>query len=288
MNIKSENNRRQFIQKVSIGLFGLTLSENLFGQNKKIVNTKNKIIYDRYPAIDEELTYNVVSASHFDFEKVKELVTKRPELAKASWDWGFGDFETALGACSHTGRRDIAEFLISYGARPDIFTFAMLGMLESVKEIMKTFPGIQTIKGPHGITLWKHVQTRLAHKDITKGDKANVQKVADYLEKLGNANILAESIEMTENDKKIFLGDYKFGEAENDIFTIENSKSMPNYIRIVRKGMPGNMLLKTDENTFSPTGAPSVKIKFDVKDNKVNSLTIYEPEPIITAIKKLI
>lgn len=285
MENKSENNRRQFIQMASIGLFGLTLNESLFGQTQNTFNADNKISNSRYPAIDEELTYSIVSASHFDIEKVKALVIKRPESAKASWDWGFGDFESAIGACSHTGRRDIAEFLISYGARPDIFTFAMLGMLGSVKELIETFPGIQSRRGPHGITLWKHVQTRLANKDITNNDKANVQKVADYLEKLGNANILADSHEMTENDKKIFLGDYKFGEAPNDIFTVESSKSMPNYIRIVRKGMQGNMLLKIAENTFSPTGAPSVKIIFEVKDNKVISLTIYEPDPIITAIK---
>ncbi|MBK9109101.1 MAG: hypothetical protein IPM92_12235 [Saprospiraceae bacterium] len=202
---KSENNRRQFIQKASIGLFGLALSENLFGQTQNTFNADNKIINNRYPAIDEELTYAIVNASHFDFEKVKKLVTKRPELANATWDWGFGDFETAIGACSHTGRRDIAEFLISHVAKPDIFTFAMLGMLSSVKELIKIFPGIQSHRGPHGITLWKHVQTRLANKDITSKDKANVQKVANYLEKLGNSNVLADSIEMTENDKIIFL-----------------------------------------------------------------------------------
>jgi hypothetical protein len=35
------------------------------------------------------------------------------QLARAAWDWGFGDWETALGAASHMGSRPI---------RPDQFT----------------------------------------------------------------------------------------------------------------------------------------------------------------------
>ena len=54
-NIKKENNRRQFIQKVSISLFGLSLGENLLSQNQNNFNQHNNLISQRYPAIDEEL-----------------------------------------------------------------------------------------------------------------------------------------------------------------------------------------------------------------------------------------
>ena len=37
--------------------------------------------------------------------RVKELVGRQPALAKATWDWGFGDWETSLGAASHVGHR---------------------------------------------------------------------------------------------------------------------------------------------------------------------------------------
>lgn len=59
----------------------------------------------------DEYSYCVVSAAHSDLDKVKDLVGKRPELANAAWDWGFGDYETAIGAASHMGRRDITEGL---------------------------------------------------------------------------------------------------------------------------------------------------------------------------------
>jgi len=58
-----------------------------------------------YPAIANELVYDVVGASHFNLERIKELVDKRPELALACWDWRFGDFETAIGAASHDGTK---------------------------------------------------------------------------------------------------------------------------------------------------------------------------------------
>ncbi|MBK9109100.1 MAG: hypothetical protein IPM92_12230 [Saprospiraceae bacterium] len=66
---------------------------------------------------------------------------------------------------------------------------------------------------------------------------------------------------------------------------IESSITAPDYIRIHRKGMESKILLKISENTFAPTGAPSVKILFEVKENKVISFTIYETEPMVTAVK---
>ena len=56
--------------------------------------------------------------AHGNVRRVRELVEDRPSLAKASWDWGFGDWEDALGAASHMGNREIAEYLIGHGARP--------------------------------------------------------------------------------------------------------------------------------------------------------------------------
>jgi len=53
-----------------------------------------------------------VVVAHFNLARVKELVGRHATLAKAAWDWGFGDWETALGAASHVGNRDIAELLL--------------------------------------------------------------------------------------------------------------------------------------------------------------------------------
>jgi len=79
-------------------------------------------------------------------------------LVNATWDWGGGDFETALGAASHMGEKDIANFLLENGARLDIFAAAMLGRLEIVQAALQAYPAALKTPGPHGIPLIVHAQ----------------------------------------------------------------------------------------------------------------------------------
>jgi hypothetical protein len=56
------------------------------------------------------------------------------------------------------GRRDIAELLLSYGARMDVFAAAMLGEVEIVRAILAAHPEMRDAKGPHGIPLLAHAE----------------------------------------------------------------------------------------------------------------------------------
>jgi hypothetical protein len=278
--------RRRFIKSSAFGLLGITTFTGLHGQdfNQKKTNTGDgNTLFYRYPSMNDEIVSGIVGASHGNFEKVKQLVTQRPELAGASWDWGFGDWETALGAASHVGRRDIAEFLMAHGARPDIFTYAMLGMQKSVQEIIETVPGIQTHHGPHGITLLQHAKNRLEDKNISASDAANVNKVISYLENLGNADIKPKSLEVTEEEKKKYFGEYRFGSGEGELFVVDVHRL--GFLQVARKGSSPRGLKKVDEHTFSPAGAASVKIIFKIKDDKATSLSVHEPEPLVTAVR---
>ncbi|MFT3895829.1 MAG: hypothetical protein QM730_29775 [Anaerolineales bacterium] len=110
------------------------------------------------PAIDPALVHEFVGNAHGDLNRVKELLAQEPQLIHAAWDWGGGDFETGLGAASHMGRKDIAEFLLENGARFDLFAAAMLGKLDIVRAALTAYPkAIQTL-GPHGIPLIAHAQ----------------------------------------------------------------------------------------------------------------------------------
>jgi len=282
----NSNQRRRFIKSSAFGLIGFTAFGNLSAQaviNKIEIGNNAEPLFYRYPGINDSMASGIVGASHGNFDKVKELVNSRPELAGASWDWGFGDWETALGAASHVGRRDIAEFLMSHGARPDIFTFTMMGMLKSVQEIIETVPGIQSHNGPHGITLLQHAKNRLENKDISASDAANVNKVISYLESLGNADIKPKSLDVTEEEKKKYLGEYRFGNGDGEIFVIDTHRL--GFLQIGRKGLFGRKLNKVDENAFSPAGAPSVKIIFKITGDKAVSLSVHEPEPLVTAVR---
>ncbi len=106
--------------------------------------------------IDPTLVSDFVGNAHGDFNRVKELLEQNPALLNAVWDWGGGDWETALGAASHMGRKDIALFLIEKGARMDIFAAAMLGKVDIVQSILASFPEARHSKGPHGISLELH------------------------------------------------------------------------------------------------------------------------------------
>src|SRR3954447_18977744 len=129
----------------------------------------------RFPAHDDESVKDVVGASHGNLARVKELVSARPELARASWDWGYGDWETPIDAASHVGNRPIAEYLIASGARPTVFTAVMLGQLDIVKQLLAATPGLQRMRGPHGITMLGHARAG--------GDAA--AETLKYLEALG-------------------------------------------------------------------------------------------------------
>lgn len=232
----------------------------------------------RYPAIDESVVAEVVGVSHFDLEKVKKLVTPRPELARATWDWGFGDWETAIGAASHTGRKDIVDFLISKGARPDIFTFAMLGAYQTVKSMIEFTPGIQRIAGPHGISLLQHVKNGIVNNTNT----TEREKLRSYLEALGDADG-PTYMSLEEQDKQKYLGDYKYGSGECDGFSVK--LNMRKLITLGKLGKSGGALYRLGENQFTYNGTPSVSVSFLVENGKVLSLTVTEPNFTITAQK---
>lgn len=106
--------------------------------------------------IDAETVEELVGNAHGNLQRVETLIEQYPGLANAAWDWGGGDWETALGAAAHMGRKDIARFLLAHGARMDIFAAAMLGEVEIVRAMLAAFPDMRSALGPHGIPLMQH------------------------------------------------------------------------------------------------------------------------------------
>ena len=279
--------RRHFVKNSIFGVIAVSTTTTACTKNiqpiTKTAAAKEKELFYRYPSLDDESVSAVVGAAHSNLDKVKSLVNNRPELANAAWDWGFGDWESAIGAAAHMGRKDIAEFLLSHGARPDHFTFAMLGELDALKAMLTAQPGLQKIPGPHGIPLLQHAKHRLWHKGISSEDKVKVDQTIAYLEALGDANESAKRLDMTEEEKQMYLGDYRFGPEVDQIFElILNRRKM---LSLGRKGTFGRTLNRIGEALFSPSGAPSVQISFVIKDNQAVSLTIHEPTPLVTATR---
>lgn len=129
---------------------------------------------DKEP-LDRKLVQEFVGASHRDLGKVRALLEETPALLHATHDWGNGDFETAIGAASHVGHRELAEYLLGQGARMNLFTAAMLGDLALVQAIIGSYPQQMNTKGPHGLSLMHHAR---------KGGEEALA-VVEWLEKQG-------------------------------------------------------------------------------------------------------
>ena len=130
---------------------------------------------EKPPPIDPELVAEFVLKAHGDIGVVRQLLAQEPAIVNAAWDWGGGDWETALGAASHVGRRDIAEHLLEHGARMDVFAAAMLGETEIVRAMLDAQPELREARGPHGIPLLAHAEAG--------GEQA--REVVDLLQAVG-------------------------------------------------------------------------------------------------------
>ena len=229
-------------------------------------------VHERYPTADWNDVREIVRWSHSDFDRVKKIVERRPELSKASWDWGFGDWESALGAASHMGNREIAQLLIDHGARPNLFTHAMMGHVDVVRATVDASPGVQSIPGPHGMTLVTHARA---------GGEA-AASVLEYLLEKGGADPKISELELTDERKKQFVGRYRFHDGENDLFEVRmNSRGA---LSIRRAGEEfGPRLFHVEENGFSPSGSPSVRIRFQFQRGSVMGMSIHDPDPTIGA-----
>jgi hypothetical protein len=113
---------------------------------------------DKGPPLELDLVKQFVGAGHGNLERTQQLLAQQPGLLNAAWDWGSGDWETAIGGAGHMGRKDIAGFLLSQGARMDIFVAAMMGRLDILRPTLTAFPALVNSRGPHGISLMQHAQ----------------------------------------------------------------------------------------------------------------------------------
>ncbi len=140
-------NRKLFLTNLCLGTGGLIVAPNkIYGQE------------DKPAAYQKDVVKEFVGAGHSKLDRVKELVTEFPNLIYSSWDWGGGDFETAIGAGGHVGFKDMVNYLIDLGARPTLHVLTMLGKTELVKPILEAYPSLLDSLGPHGFTFLHHAE----------------------------------------------------------------------------------------------------------------------------------
>ncbi len=260
--------RRHFVSTVSgLGALGLTA----FAAPLSAQAPPAFAAGEAFPAQDPALAREIVGVSHSDIKRVRELVERQPALATASIDWGFGDWEAAIDAASHVGRREIAEFLIANGARPTLFSAAMMGQLDVVKAFVAARPGVQRNYGPHGITLLAHA----------RAGGAEAAPVVQYLTTLGDADTPLPSAPLVPADRDAVVGKYVFGGGPRDFFIVDVRNDR---LGIERPGGPGRrLLIHAGDLVFFTPGVPSAKIAFAREGARVTQFTVADPAVFVTA-----
>ncbi len=235
---------------------------------------------DVFPAQDPALAREVVGVSHRDLKRVQELVERQPALARAGIDWGFGDWEVCIDAASHTGNKAIAEFLLANGARPTIFSAAMMGQLDVVKAFIAARPGVQRGLGPHGLTLMWHAK---------QGGPDAVPVVA-YLTAVGDADVPTATVPLATSDRDALVGKYLYGSGPRDSFTVEVRRDMlkRDQLTFERTGaLSRQNLYHVGNLVFFPSGVPSAKIAFAKEGAKITQLTVADPNLMLTARREI-
>jgi hypothetical protein len=277
--------RRTLLQFVSavvpLHAWNLNLFAQPQGSSVQIAPTEHSVS-DAFPSHPPELVREMVTVAHFNLKRVQELVGSWPSLARAAWDWGFGDWEDALGAASHMGNRAIAEYLISKGARPSIFSATMLGELEVVKAFLAAHPAAQRIGGPHSISLLAHARM---------GGEA-ARPVLEFLQSLDGSD-QDRPVSLLAEQAGALVGTYVFGrgpteqiEVDADLKMYVTSK-MYTYspqLNWTRKGAMSRPLFHLGEQTFYPAGAPAVRIHFR-QEQAALTLSVHDLGPIVLAHK---
>lgn len=249
--------------------------------NSRIKNREGTIVSDAFPSHPTELVREVVTVAHFNLNRVKELVSSRPSLARAAWDWGFGDWETPLGAASHMGNRPIAEYLLLQGAPPSLFSAAMLGQLGVVKNLVAAEPGVQRLRGPHSISLLGHARM---------GGEA-ARPVYEMLKSLGDADDEA-AVPLSPDSVTAIVGNYIFGIGINQRVEVDADMKMYGnkmythapQLNWVRQGMMPRPLFHLGNRTFFPAGAPAVRIEF-AQDSDTTVMTVRDGDLILSAAR---
>lgn len=147
--MKTSFNRSTFLKRTLTGAAALLLPSSVISQTTR---------QEKPAPLKLETVKEFVGVAHGKFDRLKEMLENDHLLLHSSYDWGGGDYESAIEAAGHVGNKEIAAYLLSKGARYNIYLGCMLGHLDIVKQVLTANPNLLNSKGPHGFTMLHHAQ----------------------------------------------------------------------------------------------------------------------------------
>lgn len=167
MSLNTKIDRHAFLKQSMLGTAGIFIPISFLNAESEQ--------QDKPAPLDLATVKEFVGVCHGKFDRAKEMLEGNPLLLHASFDWGGGDFESGIEAAGHVGNKEIASYLISKGARYNIYLACMMGHFDTVKNVLTFNQGLLNSKGPHGFTMLHHAQ---------RGGQESKQ-IVDYLQSLG-------------------------------------------------------------------------------------------------------
>lgn len=143
-------NRKNFMINVAAGSAAFMVSgHKVMGQ---------AVVQQEPSPLPVAVVKEFVIAGHGNFPKVEAMLKDTPNLLYTKFDWGNGDYESAIEGAGHVGNKEIANYLLERGDRVTLYVLTMLGKTELVKPILEAYPNLINGKGPHGFSLLHHAK----------------------------------------------------------------------------------------------------------------------------------
>jgi ankyrin repeat protein len=136
--------------------------------------------------IPRDLQHETTTLSHFDAERVREMLADEPRLVFSI----SADDELAIEACGHTGQKDIIRMHLDRGAPLSLPTAISLGDLAHARWLLDRDPALVWERGPHDIPLMWY--TAIAG-DSVDALELLVQHGADIAQESGGETVLHQA-----------------------------------------------------------------------------------------------
>ncbi len=87
MENKYQSSRRAVLKSSVLGILAVAMPNIIFAN--KVLSADSDLaltneVFHRYPSIDDEIVSEVVGVSHFNIDRLKELLNNRPELSRVT------------------------------------------------------------------------------------------------------------------------------------------------------------------------------------------------------------
>jgi len=146
-----------------------------------------------------------------------------------------------------------------------------MGQLDIVKQLIAASPGLQRMRGPHGLTMMAHARA---------GGTAAAEMLK-YLESLGDADPRYPDVPLTDTEQAAIVGEYVFGPGSTERLTV--AKNARGVLTITRSGGTERNLFHHGGLVFNPPGGEAVRIRFEVSGGRSGSVTVEDGPSKVSA-----